>query len=108
MHYRHVDRWDQWLQQDTNDFGGRKPDKIYADHVTRSSPNPVPTIFLGEDNCWNREEWILDALRDNYGHVPFAFGTIEEQGDGTDGDEILMSMDDFHAYWHTNKDRNPL
>ena len=103
-----MDRWDQWLEQDTSDLGGRKPNKIYADHVTRSSPNPVPTIFLGEDKCWNREEWILDVLRENYGDVPFAFGTIEEQGDGTDGDEILMSMDDFHAYWHTSKDRNPL
>ena len=104
----HINSWEKWLAQDVSDFGGRKPRKIYADDFARSSPVSSPTIILGEDNCWNREEWTLNALNDRYGGVRFAFGTIEDQDDDTDDDEILMTMNNFYSYWHAHKDRNPL
>ena len=108
FHAHQPNSWENWLAQDTSDFGGRKPNKLYAEGITVSSLGSVPTIILGEGSCWNREEWTLDSLRDKYGHVPFAFGSIEDQDENTDDDEILMTMDDFCDYCHTQKDRNPL
>ena len=100
--------WENWLAQDTSDFGGRKPNKVYAEGNTVSSLGSVPTIILGETSCWNREDWTLGFLRNKYGDVPFAFGTIEDHDENTDDDEILMAMDDFCDYCDTQEDRNPL